>query len=97
MGALISGDRLASLSEAEIVLRISAPGDEDLPHLGEDCIHISYMDPFNNIGLVRKFAEGKVSGISLEMIPRTTIAQKMDVLSSQARPMAPPTRARPSR
>ncbi|MHC4120060.1 MAG: NAD(P) transhydrogenase subunit alpha [Planctomycetota bacterium] len=83
-GAQISGDRPASLSEAEIILRISAPGDEDLPHIREGCIHISYMDPFNNAELVRQFAEGHVSGISLEMIPRTTIAQKMDVLSSQA-------------
>jgi NAD(P) transhydrogenase subunit alpha len=80
----VSGDREASRSEAEIILRISAPGDEDIPHLAEGCIHISYMDPFNNTELVRQFVAGKVSGISLEMIPRTTIAQKMDVLSSQA-------------
>ncbi|MHC4352474.1 MAG: Rossmann-fold NAD(P)-binding domain-containing protein, partial [Planctomycetota bacterium] len=83
-GTQISGDRAASLSEAEMILRISAPSDEDLPHLAEGCIHISYMNPFNNVELVRQFAAGKVSGISLEMIPRTTIAQKMDVLSSQA-------------
>ncbi|UCE48005.1 MAG: NAD(P) transhydrogenase subunit alpha [Phycisphaerales bacterium] len=83
-GIQVSGDRAASLSEAEMILRISAPGGEDLPHLAEGCIHISYMDPFNNAELVRQFADGKVSGISLEMIPRTTIAQKMDVLSSQA-------------
>ncbi|MEA3225222.1 MAG: NAD(P) transhydrogenase subunit alpha [Planctomycetota bacterium] len=83
-GARISGDRAASLSEAEMVLRISAPAAEDILHLGEGCIHISYMDPFNNVELVRQLADGKVSGISLEMIPRTTIAQKMDVLSSQA-------------
>ncbi len=83
-GIQMSGDREASLSEAEIILRISAPGAEDIPHLAEGCIHISYMDPFNNVELVKQFAAGKVSGISLEMIPRTTIAQKMDVLSSQA-------------
>jgi NAD(P) transhydrogenase subunit alpha len=83
-GTQISGDRAASLSEAEMILRISTPSDEDVPHLAEGCIHISYMDPFNNVELVRQFAAGKVSGISLEMIPRTTIAQKMDVLSSQA-------------
>jgi len=42
------------------------------------------MDPFNHPDLVKQFAERGVSAISLEMIPRTTIAQKMDVLSSQA-------------
>ena len=83
-GAEVSGDRAASLSEAEVVLRLCAPGDEDLLNLAEGCVHISYMDPFNNVKLVRQFTDGKVSGISLEMIPRTTIAQKMDVLSSQA-------------
>jgi NAD(P) transhydrogenase subunit alpha len=42
------------------------------------------MDPFNRADVVKEFAARKVSGISLEMIPRTTIAQKMDVLTSQA-------------
>jgi len=83
-GAEVSGDRAASLSEAEVVLRINSPGDQDLLNLAEGCVHISYMDPFNNLKLIRQFADGKVSGISLEMIPRTTVAQKMDVLSSQA-------------
>ncbi len=82
--AQVSGDRAASLAEADMILRISAPGAEDLVHLAEGCIHVSYMDPFNNVELVRQFAAGKVSGISLEMIPRTTVAQKMDVLSAQA-------------
>lgn len=83
-GAQISGDRAASLSESDVILRISTPSADDLPHLAEGCIHVSYMDPFGNGELVRQFTAGKVSGISLEMIPRTTIAQKMDVLSSQA-------------
>ncbi|HEC03054.1 MAG TPA: hypothetical protein ENI81_05900 [Phycisphaerales bacterium] len=83
-GAEVSGDRAASLAEADVVLRISAPGDQDLLNLAEGCVHISYVDPFKNLELIRKFTDGRVSGISLEMIPRTTIAQKMDVLSSQA-------------
>jgi len=80
-GAQTPGDRAASLSEAEMILRISAPSGEDLLHLAEGCIHISYMDPFSNVELLRQFAAGKVSAISLEMIPRTTIARQMDVLS----------------
>ena len=83
-GAQIARDRPASLSGADMVLRISLPADEDIEHLATGCIHVSYMDPFNNADVVAKFVAGKVSGISLEMIPRTTIAQKMDVLSSQA-------------
>ncbi len=83
-GAKISSDRRASMSSADMVLRMSVPAGEDIQYLNEGCIHISCMDPFNNFNLVKEIAARKVSAISLEMIPRTTIAQKMDVLSSQA-------------
>jgi len=84
VGAAVSRNREESLSGAELVLRISLPDGEGIRRVGEGCIHVSYMDPFNNPDVVKAFAAGKVSAISLEMIPRTTIAQKMDVLSSQA-------------
>jgi NAD(P) transhydrogenase subunit alpha len=84
VGAQIARDGAASLSGADMVLRISIPAGEDIEGLAAGCIHISYMDPFNNVDAVSKLAAQKISGISLEMIPRTTIAQKMDVLSSQA-------------
>lgn len=83
-GAQVSRDRRASLSNAEMVLRMSVPSSEEIQCLSQGCIHISCMAPFNNAKVVRELAAGKVSGISLEMVPRTTIAQKMDVLSSQA-------------
>jgi NAD(P) transhydrogenase subunit alpha len=83
-GAQISDNRRASLSEADIVLRISPPAGEDIKRLKEDCIHVSFLDPFNNFDIIRQLAARKVSSIGLEMMPRTTVAQKMDVLSSQA-------------
>ncbi len=83
-GLQISSDRGASMSIADMVLRMSMPTSEDIQHLSEGCIHVSCMDPFNNADLVKEIAARKVSAISLEMIPRTTIAQKMDVLTSQA-------------
>jgi NAD(P) transhydrogenase subunit alpha len=82
-GAKVSSDRGASLSNANMVLRVSAPSGEDIYCLAEGCIHVSHMDPFSNVDVIKKLAARKVSGISLEMIPRTAIAQKMDVLSSQ--------------
>jgi NAD(P) transhydrogenase subunit alpha len=48
------------------------------------CIHISYLDPFNELDLIEKMRESSISCVSLEMLPRSTVAQKMDVLSSQA-------------
>lgn len=82
--AIISGDRQASLFDADMVLRISAPDGEDVHRLSQGSIHVSHLDPFNNLDVVTELAAAKVSAISLEMIPRTTIAQTMDVLSSQA-------------
>jgi NAD(P) transhydrogenase subunit alpha len=84
VGAQVSSDRSSSLSQADIVLRISVPSCQDIQHLESGCIHVSYLDPFNNVDAIKEIAARKVSGISLEMIPRTTIAQKMDVLTSQA-------------
>lgn len=82
-GAKVSSDVKASLS-AEMVLRIGVPDVDDMERIGEGAIHVSLLDPFNNAEVVKALAARKISAISLEMIPRTTIAQKMDVLSSQA-------------
>lgn len=83
-GAKVSDDRKASLTGAQIVLRMSAPDGEDIQSLSVGCIHVSFLDPFNNVGAVKSLAAGRISAISLEMIPRISVAQKMDALSSQA-------------
>lgn len=83
-GAKISADYKQLLSEADIVLRLRKPSEEDISLLKPGAIHISYLDPFNEKALIDKFAKTGVSAISMEMIPRTTKAQKMDALSSQA-------------
>jgi len=83
-GATLSTDRKALISSGDIVLRLRKPAVEDIALLKSGCIHASLLDPFNEKELVQKFAERGVSAISMEFIPRTTRAQKMDVLSSQA-------------
>jgi NAD(P) transhydrogenase subunit alpha len=83
-GAKVARRREKSLAAADVVLRIGVPDIEEIGHLTAGNIHISHMDPFNRVDVVNELATRKVSGISLEMIPRTTLAQKMDVLSSQA-------------
>jgi NAD(P) transhydrogenase subunit alpha len=65
-------------------LRVRKPPVEEIALLKANSIHASLLDPFNEKELVQKFAERGVSAISMEFIPRTTRAQKMDVLSSQA-------------
>ena len=67
--------------DSEIVLRIMKPDSAD--GLRKDTLHLSYLDPFNEKKLLHEFAEKGIQAVSLEMIPRTTLAQKMDVQSSQ--------------
>lgn len=83
-GATILNDRMAGLSSAEMVLRRHKPAPDEIRQLRSGSIHISYLDPFNEKHLVMALAEHGVSALSMEMIPRTTLAQKMDALSSQA-------------
>ncbi|MBR2088222.1 MAG: NAD(P) transhydrogenase subunit alpha [Oscillospiraceae bacterium] len=67
--------------DAEIILRILKPESAD--GLRPGCLHLSYLDPFNEKELLNEFAMKQIQTVSLEMIPRTTLAQKMDVQSSQ--------------
>lgn len=83
-GAEISSDPDRTLKEADIVLRLRPPSIETVDRLKVGAIHISYLDPFNEHDLIRRLTTQGVSAISMEMIPRTTLAQKMDALSSQA-------------
>lgn len=83
-GAVIITDRKAALAEADMVLRLNPPPDAELAAMKRGGILISYLDPFFNSGRVQALADAGVEAICMEMIPRTTIAQKMDALSSQA-------------
>jgi len=83
-GAIVVDNRHEALAEADMVLRLGKPPIEEIGRLKEGCIHVSFLDPFNEPVLVSEFASKKVSAVSMEMLPRTTRAQKMDALSSQA-------------
>lgn len=84
VGAEIIEDRKTLLESSELVLRLRKPPAEEIAHLKKGTIHVSFLDPFNEMDLVNQLAEAGISAISMEMIPRTTKAQKMDALSSQA-------------
>src|ERR1700752_61533 len=83
-GARLSTDRTQSTKEAELILRVRKPPIEEAGDLRAAAIRVSLLDPFNEEKLVRRLAEAQVTAISMEMIPRVTISQPMDVLSSQA-------------
>ncbi len=83
-GATISSDRAKLISTADMLLRLRKPAVEEIGQMKRGCIHVSYLDPFNEHGLVNSFKDAGITSISMEMIPRTTRSQKMDALSSQA-------------
>ena len=83
-GASVAKDKKKLLSNADMVLRLRKPSLADIAILKKGSVHISYLDPFNEAGLIKKFVSKGVSAISIEMVPRTTRAQKLDAISSQA-------------
>jgi len=83
-GARVNPSREELLKSADIILRLRKPPSEEVALMKKGGIHISYLDPFREVELVDALAAAGISAVSLEMLPRTTLAQKMDVLSSQA-------------
>jgi NAD(P) transhydrogenase subunit alpha len=84
VGASIVADHQALLAEGDMVLRLGKPSLEDIALLKSGALHISYLDPFRDAAPLKAMNERSVSAVCMEMIPRTTLAQKMDALSSQA-------------
>lgn len=83
-GAAVEKVRKKLLASGDIVLRIRKPETKELSLMKKGAISISYLDPFNETALIADLAKKNVTAISMEMIPRSTRAQKMDALSSQA-------------
>ena len=73
----------ASALGAELVLKVRAPSDSELPLMRSGATLVGMLNPFDAAGL-QKLATAGLTGFALEAAPRTTRAQSMDVLSSQA-------------
>ncbi len=72
------------VKESDIIVKINPPTDDETAFLTEGKVFISLLQPYSNPEQINKLKEQKVTAISLEKIPRTSRAQMMDVLSSQA-------------
>jgi len=83
-GASVSDDRSALLAGSDIVMSVRKPDAQDVSSLKSGALYISFLDPFNEKPLVESIAAQGATAISMEMVPRSTRAQKMDALSSQA-------------
>jgi H+-translocating NAD(P) transhydrogenase subunit alpha len=82
-----AGARLAASAaeafDADIVVKVRAPGEGELAFLREKSILIGLLEPFNAAGIEAIAGRG-VTGFAMESLPRISRAQPMDVLSSQA-------------
>lgn len=89
-----SGAKIVDLndlySSADIVLKVQRPldhpsaGKNEIDLMKDGTLLITFLYPLNHPELAKKCAANKINVISMDMIPRTTLAQKMDALSSQA-------------
>ncbi|MGK5086727.1 Re/Si-specific NAD(P)(+) transhydrogenase subunit alpha, partial [Bdellovibrionota bacterium FG-2] len=68
---------------ADIVFKIHRPTPAEIAQMKKGALLISLIEPYNNDGLMEKLAEAGVDAIGMELVPRTSRAQSMDVLSSQ--------------
>ncbi|MDY6806746.1 MAG: Re/Si-specific NAD(P)(+) transhydrogenase subunit alpha [Cyanobacteriota bacterium] len=83
-GAKIVADTGALWREADVLLKVGALQDWEIEQLREGSILIGFLNPLGNPAIVGRLAEKKVTAFSMETIPRTSRAQVMDALSSQA-------------
>jgi len=70
--------------DADIILKVNKPSLKDIELFKPKAIFISFLDPFFEKDLIDKFLDKDITALSMHLIIRTTLAQKMDALSSQA-------------
>ena len=90
VGASIAADAAAALGDADIVLKVQRPlldgeaGIDELKYLKRGAVLIGLLQPAQNPADVEAYARAGISAFAMELLPRITRAQSMDVLSSQA-------------
>ena len=83
-GASVLPEPAAVLDGAAVQLAVRAPPDDALPHLPREAVLVGMLDPYRLDGLLETYAGAGLTTFSLELLPRVTRAQAMDVLSSQS-------------
>ena len=84
IGAQVAGDGAAALAEADVVIHVVAPEAAIAGKLKDGALLVGLLSPFRNLDLVSALRDQKASSIAMELVPRISRAQDMDVLSSQA-------------
>jgi NAD(P) transhydrogenase subunit alpha len=82
-GATVA-DFASAIEGADAVLRVAPPTPDEVADLPEGTVLLGFLSPFEHLPTVRALADRKVTSFAMELVPRTTRAQRMDALSSQA-------------
>ena len=80
-GATISAD---AVKDADVVLKVRRPTDAELATYKKGALVLAIMDPYGNDTALAAMAKAGIVAFAMELMPRITRAQSMDVLSSQA-------------
>jgi len=78
------GTKAQVIAGSDLVLKIQPPTDEESALFKEGQVLMSVLNPYFNYNLVKKLAEKNITAFSMDIVPRTTRAQAMDILSSMA-------------
>ena len=84
LGVKISENTKEIISSADIVVQLGLPSDEISSLIKENQILVGVLNPYNNKEKIDSLVKSKINIFSLELLPRITRAQSMDILSSQA-------------
>jgi NAD(P) transhydrogenase subunit alpha len=80
-GATVGKEAVAG---ADVVLKVRRPSADELKRYNKGALVIAIMDPYGNDAALRAMAKAGITAFAMELMPRITRAQSMDVLSSQA-------------
>jgi NAD(P) transhydrogenase subunit alpha len=83
-GAEIVGDAAAALSGADLVLKVQRPDSDELGVIKRGAVLAAILNPYNEKESIADYATRGIDAMAMELVPRITRAQAMDVLSSQA-------------
>ena len=83
-GAGIATTAAEAVAGADVILKVRRPQESELAGLKPGALVIAIMDPFGNEAALDAMAKAGVAAFAMELMPRITRAQSMDVLSSQA-------------
>ena len=84
VGAKISNDEKEILINSDVIIQLGMLSDEKSSLIKENQNLIGVLNPYENKKIIENLSKKKVNVFSLEMLPRITRAQSMDILSSQA-------------